>query len=192
MGRSNNLPVLETPRLLLRVPDLDDAAAMAKFADDNREHFAPWSPRRDEAYFTVAHWKELTKRSLEHAANGSGLQFALFRKADVRGQVIGQCTFSEIVRGPFEAAYLGYGLDHREVGKGLMQEALHAAIRYCFDDLNLHRIMANYMPANVRSARLIRRLGFLPEGYARDYLFLAGQWQDHVLTSLTNEHWKSA
>ena len=105
---------------------------------------------------------------------------------------MGQCTFSGIARGPFQAAYLGYGLDHRAVGKGLMTEALQAAIRYCFDQLNLHRIMANYMPTNVRSADLLKRLGFVPEGYARDYLFLAGQWQDHILTSLTNASWKMA
>lgn len=46
--------------------------------------------------------------------------------------------------------------------------------------------MANYMPANARSAAVLQRLGFTIEGTARDYLFLAGAWQDHVLTSLTN------
>jgi len=72
-----------------------------------------------------------------------------------------------------------------------MAEALSSAIRYCFDEMNLHRIMANYMPTNVRSAALLRKLGFAPEGYARDYLFLAGEWQDHVLTALTNDKWRT-
>ena len=60
------------------------------------------------------------------------------------------------------------------------------AIDHVFHALKLHRIMANYMPTNVRSARLLRRLGFVPEGFARDYLFIAGAWQDHVLTALTH------
>ena len=46
--------------------------------------------------------------------------------------------------------------------------------------------MANYMPINERSGRLLRSLGFQVEGYARDYLYVGGAWRDHVLTALTN------
>ena len=46
------------------------------------------------------------------------------------------------------------------------------------------------MPTNERSARLLRRLGFAVEGYARDYLLLDGQWRDHVMTALINRDWK--
>jgi ribosomal-protein-alanine N-acetyltransferase len=67
-----------------------------------------------------------------------------------------------------------------------MSEALERAIRYLFDDLLLHRIEANHMPSNTRSAKLLARLGFEREGYARDYLFIDGAFRDHVLTSLTN------
>ncbi|HEX5418871.1 MAG TPA: GNAT family N-acetyltransferase [Gammaproteobacteria bacterium] len=190
MNISDSVPALETRRLVLRVPTSADAAAMARFAADNREHFAAWDPLRIDEYFTVRNWAELIREGMKRAADGSGLQFALFPKGGSAGEIIGQCTFSGIVRGPFQAAYLGYGLDYREVGKGLMREALVAALQYCFDVLNLHRIMANYMPANVRSGGLLERLGFVPEGYARDYLFIAGQWQDHILTSLTNRQWK--
>jgi ribosomal-protein-alanine N-acetyltransferase len=42
------------------------------------------------------------------------------------------------------------------------------------------------VPTNERSGRLLRRLGFVVEGYARDYLFIGGQFRDHVLTSLTH------
>jgi ribosomal-protein-alanine N-acetyltransferase len=84
---------------------------------------------------------------------------------------------------------LGYGLDREAVGNGLMEEALRAVIELGFDELNLHRLMANYMPTNTRSARLLRKLGFVVEGHARDYLRLAGAWQDHVLTALTNDRW---
>ena len=40
--------------------------------------------------------------------------------------------------------------------------------------------MANYVPTNERSGRVLRRLGFVVEGYARDYLFIGGAWRDHV------------
>jgi ribosomal-protein-alanine N-acetyltransferase len=52
--------------------------------------------------------------------------------------------------------------------------------------MRLHRIMANHRPENERSARLLERLGFVREGLAKDYLFIDGDWCDHVLTSLTH------
>ncbi|BBN52682.1 hypothetical protein TRE132_08070 [Pseudomonas chlororaphis subsp. aurantiaca] len=68
-----------------------------------------------------------------------------------------------------------------------MHEALQTAIGHMFDELKLHRIMANYIPDNQRSAALLERLGFEREGYARAYLQIAGRWQDHVLTARVND-----
>jgi len=184
------LPRIETERLILRVPTPEDAGEMASFALANRDHFAPWDPARGEAYFTPEHWRQELERTIESARAGTSLRLVLQPRDDELPPIAGHCTFSGIVRGAFHAAYLGYGLDRRAVGRGLMEEALRAAIAYCFDELNLHRIMANYMPVNERSGRLLRKLGFAPEGYARDYLRLAGAWQDHILTALTNECWR--
>jgi len=184
------LPRLETRRLIVRVPMPDDAEALAAFVTDNRAHFAPWDPQRDDAYFTVAGCRARLEFMLQEAVAGRSLPFVLVQKNDPSGAIIGQCNFSNITGYAFYAAFLGYGLDHRFVGQGLMTEALEAAIGYCFRTLNLHRIMANHLPTNVRSANLLRRLGFVPEGYARDYLLIAGRWQDHVLTALTNPDWR--
>jgi starch phosphorylase len=74
----------------------------------------------------------------------------------------------------------------------LMQEALEAAIAYMFETQNLHRIMANYIPGNERSARLLERLGFEREGYAKAYLNIAGRWQDHVLTARVNPRFETS
>ena len=70
-----------------------------------------------------------------------------------------------------------------------MSEAVAKAIEYMFEQQKLHRIMANYMPSNERSARLLHKLGFVVEGCAKKYLLINGQWEDHILTSLTNENW---
>ncbi|MBD2570104.1 GNAT family N-acetyltransferase [Anabaena lutea] len=119
------------------------------------------------------------------------LELVIFSKNNPSGSVVGQCNFTGIMRGPFQACYLGYNFDYRAVGHGYMFEALTGAIAYVFNELKLHRIMANYIPTNVRSAKLLRRLDFLTDGYSRDYLFIAGRWQDHVLTSLTNYEMKT-
>ncbi len=95
-------------------------------------------------------------------------------------------AFANIIRGIFQACFLGYKLDERSQGHGYMTEALTAAIDYLFTTQRLHRIQANYMPHNQRSAAVLRRLGFTIEGTARNYLFIGGQWRDHVLTSLVN------
>ena len=54
----------------------------------------------------------------------------------------------------------------------------------------MHRIMANYMPHNQRSGNLLKKLGFVVEGYARDYLLINGKWEDHILTSLNNDNYE--
>jgi ribosomal-protein-alanine N-acetyltransferase len=101
-------------------------------------------------------------------------------------------SLSNIVRGVFQAAHLGYGIDHSLQGQGLMHEAVSEIIRFAFDDLRLHRLQANYQPHNQRSAALLQRLGFVEEGLARDYLYINGAWRDHVLTSLTNPQFDPA
>ena len=64
-----------------------------------------------------------------------------------------------------------------------MREALQAGLAWAFGELALHRVMANYLPRNVRSERLLSVLGFEREGLARRYLQIAGVWEDHVLTA---------
>ena len=66
--------------------------------------------------------------------------------------------------------------------------AFHARFR----EQHLHRISANYLPHNTRSAGVLKRLGFTVDGYARDYLRIDGRWQDHILTSLVDPDWTPA
>ena len=67
-----------------------------------------------------------------------------------------------------------------------MKRIVALAIDYGFNELGLHRIMANHMPDNERSAGLLKSLGFEREGYAREYLYINGRWEDHVLNALIN------
>lgn len=89
-------------------------------------------------------------------------------------EILALCCFINIVQGPFQACCLGYSLVQQHQGKGLMTEVLGAALDYVFNVLNLHRVMANYMPANMRSEALLNKLGFEREGLAKAYLKIAG------------------
>lgn len=85
------------------------------------------------------------------------------------------------------ACNLGYSIDGEYQGEGLMFEALSGLLPLMFSKFGLHRVMANYMPRNKRSAKLLARLGFEKEGFAKEYLKIAGVWEDHVLTSLIKQ-----
>ncbi|WP_206244838.1 GNAT family N-acetyltransferase [Novosphingobium terrae] len=92
---------------------------------------------------------------------------------------VGVFTFSQIVRGPFQSAYLGfYGLEG-QLGQGLITDALRASIVYAFSRLELHRVEANVQPTNHRSLALVARAGFRKEGYSPAYLYIDGAWRDH-------------
>ena len=104
--------------------------------------------------------------------------------------VLGFVNLFSFIRGAFHACILGYGLAQSAQGNGLMTEALQLTINFAFKQLNLHRLMANYSPTNLASAKLLRRLNFVVEGYAMEYLLVHGEWQDHILTALTSPNWK--
>lgn len=190
MKEDREFPVIKTKRLLLRLPPVEAAPRMLAYVKENQEHFAPWSPPDPPGYYTEAYWRERLASARTEFKRGQSMRLVFFEARRPTGPVVGDCSFTNIVRGAFQACYLGYKLDRQSVGQGLMREALAAAITYAFNELKLHRIMANYIPVNERSGRLLRRLGFVVEGYARDYLFIAGDWRDHVLTSLTNPNLK--
>lgn len=95
------------------------------------------------------------------------------------GQVVGVVNISQIFMGAFQSAYLGYYGSINCTGRGLMAEAVQAAVQLAFTELGLHRLEANIQPGNVRSINLVRRLGFRNEGFSPKYLKLDGQWRDH-------------
>lgn len=184
-GAHGGVPI-PTPRLLLRVPGRGDAARMLAYVVENRAHLEPWEPARPESYYGLKFWRAEVAAAESEFARGTALRLVLLLREDPAGPVVGTANFRNVIRGAFQACTLGYSMDHRYQGQGLMGEALEAATGFLFRSWGLHRIMANYMPRNERSGRLLERIGFVREGYARDYLRIAGRWEDHVLTALVN------
>jgi [ribosomal protein S5]-alanine N-acetyltransferase len=175
---------LPTVRLVLRAASRAYAPALLAYCVDNRAHLKRWEPfRPDDSYTLRTVETRLATMEREMAAQ-SALHLLLVGKDS--GELIGCCNFTNIVRGVFEACHLGFSIAHSHEGQGLMREALVAGIGHVFGTLGLHRIMANHLPANERSARLLAQLGFEREGLARAYLRIDGVWADHVLTSLIN------
>ncbi len=180
--------VFETERLSLRLPAPSEAAAVAAFYRDNRGHLQPWSPTFHPGFFSEAFWALEAEHRLADFQAGLEVRGFLYLR-DRPCRMIGNLSLAQIVRGALHACTLGYALAADSQGHGYMLEAVRGAVAYAFGTLGLHRVMAGYMPRNLRSAAVLRQAGFVVEGYAPRYLRVDGRWEDHVLTAITNPDW---
>ncbi len=179
-------PTLETARLVMRLAGLDDAPELIEYDRRNADHLRRWEPTRDEeTFFKLGVRTKSLERGLA-AAEADQAYLFLARSRDGAEGIIASVALSNVIRGVSQGCHLGYSVDAAYEGKGIASEAVRAVVGFAFETLRLHRVMANYQPSNERSGLLLRRLGFVPEGYARDYLFVGGGWRDHILTSLVN------
>jgi ribosomal-protein-alanine N-acetyltransferase len=105
--------------------------------------------------------------------------------------IIGAISLSQIFRGGFQNAYLGYYVGAQYAGQGHMTEALQLLLRFAFKDLRLHRLEANIQPDNVASIALVKRAGFVLEGYSKRYLKICGRWRDHERWAILADDWKT-
>jgi [ribosomal protein S5]-alanine N-acetyltransferase len=159
-----------------------DAEIMCHYYKDNAAHFKPWEPVRSFDFYSLESWQQRIIECVSAQRNGEAVHFI----GTNNQRVVGHCSLTQIVKGPFQACYMGYGVASDIEGSGVAYKLCQYAIDHAFKELRLHRIMANYMPHNNRSGKLLMRLGFVKEGLAKDYIKIAGKWQNHVLSSLTN------
>ena len=104
-----------------------------------------------------------------------------------RGRLAGQLTVSGIVGGSACWGQIGYWVDQRLAGRGIIPTAVALAVDYCFGAMGLHRIEVAIRPENVRSLRVVAKLGFRPEGLRPRYLHIDGDWRDHLVFALNAE-----
>jgi ribosomal-protein-alanine N-acetyltransferase len=95
------------------------------------------------------------------------------------GAIAGVINISNVVRGSFQSAYLGYYAFAGHQNQALMKEGLQSVLKYAFRTLKLHRLEANIQPDNAASIALVRACGFRKEGLSPRYLKIYGRWRDH-------------
>ncbi|MBW4692659.1 MAG: ribosomal protein S5-alanine N-acetyltransferase [Lyngbya sp. HA4199-MV5] len=183
-------PQLSTKRLIVRLANKRDVHEIARYYCTNRAFLAPFEPTRSPDFFAEEFWRGQVERNLIEFNYNQSLRLFVFEQEQPE-VIIGIINFTQFFRSPLHGCTLGYSLAETKQGKGYMTEAVGLSIQYVFNDLNVHRIVANYMPRNQRSGNLLKRLGFVVEGYARDYLLINGKWEDHILTSLMNRRWQA-
>jgi len=104
-----------------------------------------------------------------------------------RPKLIGQVTVSGITWGSAWYGFIGYWIDRRFAGRGLVPLAVALACDYCFQTLHLHRLEIDVLPENHRSHRVVEKLGFKPDGQRRSLLHINGRWRDHEAYVMTAE-----
>lgn len=170
----------------VRGPRLWDGSAWSRIRLRDREHLERWEPSApgtwDDRNATLAwpgQWSSL--RAL--ARRGMTLPFVI----TVDGELAGQVTVGNVIRGSLCSAWVGYWVASHVIGGGVAPAAVALVIDHCFMSAGLHRIEATVRPENTASLRVLEKLGFREEGLFRRYLDVAGDWRDHLCFAVTTE-----
>ena len=168
-------------KIVLRSPSLSDASMFLAAITQSKSFHQPWIVPP----VSLQEYQEYMARISQEN------QKAYFICTE-DGHIAGVFNISEIVRGYFQSAYLGfYGMSNF-VGQGYMSAGLKLVLAKVFMDLKLHRIEANIQSQNLNSIHLVKANGFTQEGFSPRYLMVNGVWRDHERWAINYEDWKKS
>jgi len=177
--------IIRTDRVLLRFPAMSDFGQWAALRSESRAFLAPWEPVWPADDLTRVAFRRRIRRYQRDIRNGTGYPFFAFTPdADT---LLGGLTLTHVQRGVTQSCSLGYWMGAAYAGKGFMSGAVKAAVVFAFDTLHLNRVEAACLPNNSASIRLLEKVGFTREGYARRFLCIDGKWQDHLLYGMVRD-----
>ena len=177
---SKTLPIITTPRTVLRWISEDDIDSLYEiFSDPQVMRY--WStvplPNREAA---VELQREIAEGNESESKWGVALRDS--------GTVIGTTTLFNLSLDNGRAE-LGYAMGRAYWGKGYMNEALEALVSYAFEVMELRRLEADVDPRNAASIRTLERLGFQREGFLRERWHVNGEIQDALFYGLLRHEW---
>jgi ribosomal-protein-alanine N-acetyltransferase len=183
--------VLADGPVVLRPYRRSDARAWSEVRIANQQWLAPWEsslpgPWADmnspSAYLYVY-------RDMRRAARrGESMPFAVcLHDESGKDRLVGHLNLGNIVRRAFSSAYVGYWVDARVAGRGIIPTALALAVDHAFGPGGLHRVEINIRPENGPSRRVVEKLGFREEAYHPRYMHIDGTWRDHLGYAMTSE-----
>ncbi|WP_417723362.1 GNAT family N-acetyltransferase [Salipiger sp.] len=143
-----DIPVIETDRLILRAPRIEDLDAMCGFYAEPRSRFVGGPIERGDV------WRALLRSAGHWQIRGYGVWHITLRDS---GAMIGHAGVLHHVEWP--EPELGYAIFGAQEGKGLAHEATEAARAAAARHFGLTRLISLIDPANDRSRALALRLG---------------------------------
>ena len=182
---SNSLPIITTPRLVLRWISEDDIDALFEiFSDPQVMRYWSSGPLADRDA-AAAMQREIAD------GNHSDVMWKWGIAQRDTNTVIGTATLFNLSLSNGRAE-IGYAIGRPHWGKGYMNEALTALITHAFEAVNLRRLEADVDPRNDRSIRTLERLGFQREGFLRERWHVEGEIQDAFFYGLLRREWERA
>ncbi len=178
------LPLLPTPRLILRTFRDPDAAGFAAYRSDPEvARYQNWEPPVSlaEAAKIIAELKQV-----QPATPGAWRQYAIELKET--GELIGDCVYF-LIAPERRQAEIGYTLARRFQGNGYATEAVSRLLAYLFGDLGLHRVVALCDERNAASARLLERVGMRREAHFVENVWFKGEWGSEYSYALLQSEW---
>lgn len=170
----------------LRGPRLFDGSSWSRLRIRDRAYLEQWEPTAQEGWDernATLSWPAQWSSLRGMARRGSTLPFMIL----VNGEVAGQITIGNIVRGSLQSAWIGYWVAADRAGGGVATAAVALLTDHAFRDAGLHRLEATVRPENGASIRVLTKSGYREEGLFKRYLDVAGQWRDHLCFALTSE-----
>ena len=163
-----------------------DARAWREVRRVNHGWLVPWEatqPGQRVPAPTLMAYAISLLRLRRHARAGEVLPFVV----TYHGRLVGQLTVGGISRRSRGSPYVGYWVDRRYAGRGITPTALALVVDHCFTAMGLDRLEANVRPENAPSRRVAEKLGFGARDLRRRFLFIDGDWRDHICYVITPE-----
>jgi ribosomal-protein-alanine N-acetyltransferase len=152
----------------------------------NADWLRPWEPSNPETPLFrtgLGPYMSMVATLRREARQGLAMPWVV----TYEGRFAGQLTIGAIVWGSARAAQVGYWVDGRLAGRGIIPTALAMAVDHCFFTTGLHRLEANIRPENNASRKVVEKLGFHEEGVRRRQLHIDGAWRDHICYAIIAE-----
>jgi ribosomal-protein-serine acetyltransferase len=179
-----DIPVLRVDEEIVLEPiELRHAEAIFALVEVNRERLRTWL-----SWVDGSRSLNDTRQFIEKSRMQRWMQQSHDSVISYRGQVVGAIGLAYIDRANY-ATEIGYWLDGRWEGHGIMTRACRRLVSYCFGPLGLHRVQIRCALDNQRSRAIPQRLGFREEGRLRDAQWLYDRFVDLLIYGMLASEW---
>ncbi len=181
--------VLRDGELELRPLRFRDKPVWGQVRRINREWLSPWEAtlpiidmRKNiqtkissvNSFYSMVRFNNSEARALR------SLTLGIWIRDGKSARFIGQITLGGLIFGAYRGGHIGYWIDQRFAGQGLMSRAVRLLTDFAFNELQLHRIEINMRPENEPSQKVAQNAGYSLEGSRKNYLHIDGAWRDHL------------
>lgn len=171
--------------LYLKTIDMSDVDYRFKVIEENRTFLRQWLGWLDRIS-TVTDLEKYTNGCIQEEKNKEAYTFGIYYNNIFVGVIsIKDINYSN------KKAEIGYWLEEKSNGNGIMTKSCKIIVDYCFTNLNLNRVQILVATKNYVSQAVPKRLGFIEEGILRENECLYGNFLDNYSYSMLKTEWKS-